>query len=307
MDFSKNLNESISACIFYQNNKYSNFNTSVYPFTTENISGYINNFDLENKSLFTVGSSGDQAINASLHNCKDITLYDINPYLKYYYYLKVAALINLTRSEFFEFLRYKDYLNNGYNKNVFNLELYNKIKDTLRLLDYESFLYYDELFNTFDGVTIRKALFIIDDEDSSKVLMHNNEYLRNELLYDEVKQKIKKVRLNFICDDIFDLKNNKKYDNMWLSNILTWFSNKEKILKLIDKSYDCLNEDGKLLVSYLYKIGESYKLSHSPVYDLDNIFIDLSNYNLKLEVFEGVLYDSWISLYRKDGALILKK
>ena len=29
----------------------------IYPFTTENIDGYINNFDLKNKSLLTTGSS----------------------------------------------------------------------------------------------------------------------------------------------------------------------------------------------------------------------------------------------------------
>ena len=36
----------------------------IYKFTTENISGYIKEFDFKNKSLLTVGSSGDQVINA---------------------------------------------------------------------------------------------------------------------------------------------------------------------------------------------------------------------------------------------------
>ena len=49
----------------------------MYPFTTENISGYIDNFDLEGKSLLTVGSSCDQIYNASLKGCKDITILDI--------------------------------------------------------------------------------------------------------------------------------------------------------------------------------------------------------------------------------------
>ena len=55
----------------------------IYPFTTENINGYIDMFDLKDKSLFTVGSSGDQAINAILKGCKDITVLDINPFTKY--------------------------------------------------------------------------------------------------------------------------------------------------------------------------------------------------------------------------------
>lgn len=60
----------------------------IYPFTTENIAGYINLFNLDNKSLLTVGSSGDQVINASLFNCQDQTVIDINPFTRYYFYLK---------------------------------------------------------------------------------------------------------------------------------------------------------------------------------------------------------------------------
>ena len=44
----------------------------IYPFTTENIAGYIDYFDLQDKSLLTVGSSGDQIINAAFKGAKDI-------------------------------------------------------------------------------------------------------------------------------------------------------------------------------------------------------------------------------------------
>lgn len=81
---------------------------SIYPFTTENISGYIDNFNLKDKSLLTVGSSGDQVINAILKGCKDTTLLDINPYTKLYYYLKAASIITLNLDGFMRFLRYKD-------------------------------------------------------------------------------------------------------------------------------------------------------------------------------------------------------
>ena len=55
--------------------------SKIYPFTTENISGYINYFDFQNKSLLTVGSSFDQVLNAYMCGVRDITLYDINPYI----------------------------------------------------------------------------------------------------------------------------------------------------------------------------------------------------------------------------------
>ena len=60
----------------------------LYPFTTENIAGYIDKFNLKGKSLLTVGSSADQVINAIYKGSKDITLYDVNIFAKYYYYLK---------------------------------------------------------------------------------------------------------------------------------------------------------------------------------------------------------------------------
>ena len=93
----------------------------IYPFTTENIAGYINEFDLENKRLLTVGSSSDQVINASLKNTKDVTLIDINPYTKYYFYLKVASLRSLNKDEFYNLIdndenekRFKEYFKYGY-------------------------------------------------------------------------------------------------------------------------------------------------------------------------------------------------
>lgn len=37
---------------------------NIYDFTTENLNCYMNEFNLENSSLFTVESSGDQVLNA---------------------------------------------------------------------------------------------------------------------------------------------------------------------------------------------------------------------------------------------------
>lgn len=50
----------------------------LYCFTTENINEYIDRFNLEGKSLLTVGSSSDQVLNAHFLGCNDITLIDIN-------------------------------------------------------------------------------------------------------------------------------------------------------------------------------------------------------------------------------------
>ena len=49
--------------------------SKIYTFTTENISGYIDYFDLDNKSLLTVGSSGDQVLNAFYN----VSKYNLTP------------------------------------------------------------------------------------------------------------------------------------------------------------------------------------------------------------------------------------
>lgn len=76
----------------------------IFPFTTENIVGYIDCFDLEDKTLLTVGSSGDQVINAVLKGAREVTLLDINPCAKYYYYLKEAGILELTYQNLINFL-----------------------------------------------------------------------------------------------------------------------------------------------------------------------------------------------------------
>ena len=86
------------------NEKEYNSFFNIYSFTNENISSYIPFFDLKNKSLLTVGSSCDQVLNASYSGCEDITVCDVCSLTKYYYYLKIASLLELNRDEFLKFL-----------------------------------------------------------------------------------------------------------------------------------------------------------------------------------------------------------
>ena len=288
---------------------YAPGSVSLYPFATENVSGYIGEFKLKDKSLLTVGSSGDQVINAVLRNCKDITLYDIAQESIYYYYLKCAGLICLTKEEFLEFFRYRVYIKHIYvNQNVFNIESYNKLKSTLRLLDYESYLYFDELFNTFPGITIREELFDYD-EDNTELLEKSNLYLKNNILYKEAGNKVKKVKPKFICDDIFNIDDKNKYDNIWLSNIMTWLNEYEDIMKLLDKAYNCLNEDGKLLASYLYRTNSNacFKEGEAPIYNINKMKELLSEYKYYFAEFYGTSRMACPKSWKKDSVLIITK
>ena len=280
----------------------------IYPFTTENIAGYIDYFDLQDKSLLTVGSSGDQTINATFKGAKDITLLDINPYAKYYYYLKAAGILELNLTDFNEFFRYNDYPKVfKYNKKVFDKASYKKIKSTLKSLDNDSYLFWDELFDMYQPDHIRFSLFS-NDEYGTSVLGKSNLYLQSENTYDETKTKLKELRPEFINEDIFKSNLTKNYDNIWLSNIACYLY-QDKIKGMTDKFSDKLAVDGKLLISYLYSIdmNTEYDDDWSPIYDLKNDLELLKEYSPIFHFFKGVNGIKHNDDDIKDSVLIYQK
>ena len=57
----------------------------VYPFATEMVSSYLELLDLDGKTVFTVGSSLDQAFNALVLGAKEITVFDVNKNTEEFY------------------------------------------------------------------------------------------------------------------------------------------------------------------------------------------------------------------------------
>ena len=157
---------------YYINNGRNGF-TKLYPFTTENINGYIKNFNLSSKSLLTIGSSTDQLINAILSDCKDITILDICPFTKFYFYLKVSAIKTLEYNDFFKFFCYKDYPRFCKdNKEAFNLEAFNLIKpipdDAIALLINKKKIYFFEEGQKSGGIAERLGCILLENGYSGK-------------------------------------------------------------------------------------------------------------------------------------------
>ena len=259
----------------------------LYPFTTENISGYLDYFDLKDKSLLTVGSSSDQVLNAIICGSKDITLYDICPFIKEYYYLKMAAIKTLTREEylkFFSYLHYSYYFIN--NNKTFDNKTFSKINECLQELDEESSYFWYELFKKYKGKLIRKKLFNAD-EISLKVNKMVNRYLFSCDEYNNLKEMIDKANVIFKCADIFNIESDKKYDNIFLSNILAYTELKKYII-FFNKIKELLNEDGKMLYSYLYDTdcSDIYIDDASSRYTKDEIIESISE-SLNFISFQG--------------------
>ncbi len=275
----------------------------IYPFTTENIAGYIDYFDLQDKSLLTVGSSGDQIINAALKGAKDVTLLDINPYAKYYYYLKAAGILELDLVKFNEFFLYQDNLaifrHSGRKVKTFNENLYEEFKNTLRSLDNDSYLFWDELFETYSSYIVREYLFSKDEHPYS-ILKESNLYLQSESNYNEVKDKIKNLCPEFINTNILEVNLAKKFDNIWLSNIACYLQRSE-LKKATDKFSDNLNDGGQLLISYLY--SNCMYTSHS----LKSNLRLLKEYSPSFYSFKGVGGIKYDDTDIKDTVLIYQK
>ena len=113
----------------------------IYPFTTENIAGYMKDLDLTGKRIITVTGSGDQIINVILQGCNDITTFDLNPLTKEFMDLKLKKIKELSLEEYIKYFsnldkdkyNYKYFdIDNKIDCNMYlNEEKYNIIKERL--------------------------------------------------------------------------------------------------------------------------------------------------------------------------------
>ena len=181
---------------------------SIYPFTTENISGYMNELDLTNKKVITVTGSSDHIINIILKGCLDITTFDINPLTKYYMDLKLSAIKELSYQEFLDFMLY-------YSDKSFDYEIIKKLSMAKESKDF----WLNELSkNDNNGLKMKHSgLFNLKYFDFQNKISCNL-YI-NEKSYAIIKNRLGHVKIKFIKSNLKDLKLNQKYDYMFLSNI----------------------------------------------------------------------------------------
>ncbi len=250
----------------------------LYNFTTENIQGYMDLFDLKNKSLLTVGSSSDQVLNAYYCGCKDITLIDINPYIKEYFYLKKAAILTLDYEDFFKFLSIQG--EKVYNWKALNKRIYQKVAKNID--DKESRKFWDEILAFHNNQFVKIKLFNIDTERNNMIKAQNN-YLKTEEDYKIMKRKIKNLHPKFLVKDIYDYHLDKKYDNIFLSNIADYYE-VEETHKLYRRLQNNLNPDGKMLVSYLYNTTRNTKYEEK--------FCKIYNLEKTLPLFEDTILET---------------
>ena len=226
----------------------------IYSFTTENINGYLDLFNFKNRNLLTVGSSGDQVLNGYYKGCQDITLLDINPFAKYYVYLKIAAIMALDYNEFIEF--FFRWIDMKYNVRRYNSYGFKKLSSILKTLDYDSYCFFEYLLNNYTRNKISDYLMIDDQDNNSLVIKQINNYLQSEDSYNKFKNILKDINFNFINQNIFNFQSNTKYDNIFLSNLcsikgLNLYQFRDLLTKLKENN---LSINGSMLIAYLWNM-----------------------------------------------------
>ncbi len=292
------LSEAIAMCRGSDSGEYF---MKIYPFTTENIGGYINHFDLEGKSLLTVGSSADQAINAASSGARDITVLDINPFVRYYYYLKVAALKTLSLKEYCSFLFYY-YPDSDHNEKIYFEPLFEKIRPVLKRIDLPSYKFWNTIFSSTHRFTVRRQMFQPDQYDKN-IIVNCNPYLSAEG-YLKARDAVSKVHVKFVNQNAITARLKGKYDNIWLSNLYKWIGF-EKTDMMFASMQELLAANGSMLLAYIYGpyfADKSLSGSH-----LNLLKKRYKKYHLEEIDFDGINCFRDFAPDSPDSALIFRK
>jgi len=218
--------------------------SEIYPFTTENICGYIGK--AKDKKVLSVVGSGDHFLNLVNNGASQIDSFDINRHAIYYLKLKKAAAITLSKEAFYEFLI------NDARKYFSRVASY---------LDSESYLFWKEYIeNTVPTTGIQKSNLFYP-----RIYCPNftaiNAYLKPEnysVLGEHLKERTED---RVFLGDIFKIsyKLDTDYDCIYLSNILAYEDNLNRSVSLIKRLRENnLNSGGILYYQYLYNENSSY-------------------------------------------------
>lgn len=305
----------------YQTNKGEMFDY-VYAFTNENCRDALNFFDLKQKECLSVLASSDQVFDMFLNGANKVEAFDINPYTKYYFYLKRALLLaRVSKEEYFNFLSADLALCR--NKYSFNKQKFEKIKDFIT--DEESYMFWDYLFEHYNPAYIRHKYLFNRDEYPYTILQKAINYL-DDTNFEKIEDLAKDIDITFYNCNFVDLKEkiNSKFDFIYLSNIMQYaleiyeekvkHLNHPKIraLDLFKKellNLDLLLKESGIIANYIY---DAKRKSRTRAIDLRRgVFVEKcfqeESFTSIQEIIDKEVAGFTDDLTRKDACLIYHK
>ena len=297
--FEDNFEEKIVSNRF---DKYS----SIYTFTTENLSGYIPKLNLPNRRVLTVCGSGDHIINVSLFGAKEIVAFDINILSGIFTELKLLALSKLSYEEYLGFFM-RDFKDNT----PLDINIYNSIRENLGST---SKYFFDNLYILFnnDGSKIRESRLFNNCYDNLSLKTFCNPYLRSKDSFDAAKKSIISKKISWLQCSVQDickiLDSKNKFDAILLSNISDYahkiYTKDDSYLdqytkKIIIPLKNHLNINGYIISAYIYDVSFS-----------DTYRTKIDNPTIRKETFSNLgmnykeIYFKSVLKGKKDGIIL---
>lgn len=220
-----------------------------YVFTTENISGYINQFDCAKKDVLTVGSSGDHAINFKTAGAKSVRNFDINQLAPHLVELKVKLLQSLPRSSFLNFFT------------SFEHTVYLSCRDELSPM---TRLFFDKAFAAYenDGIKLLSSALTRKQQGIGKIVK-NNPYLCSEAAYHNAQHACENLEILWDETSAAEMarQENGLYDLIFLSNLTDYahmmFSGDYLHTfrhDIVEPFFEKLRPGGKLMMGYVFDV-----------------------------------------------------
>ena len=220
-----------------------------FAISNEALGNFFDGINLKGKKVLTVGSSGDQAINAILCGSKDVTIIDGNVFARPFIEYKLA-MIKVFDFETFDSLFIK--------QDAFEWQVYAKISHLLspEVQQFWDTLMLDQNFEPawgdFGAKTIKDNMLIVDHRD------RHSAFYKDKKTYNKLQRLLNSqdVRIDFINAEFCDFPKVVcgKYDFIYLSNIYDYFDGtvkSELFSKTVEKLYDAnLKNGGNLVVNY---------------------------------------------------------
>ena len=247
----ENLHQDIVTAQQLVSGKISNISTTafhnnsvIYKGTNEKQASYHHYLDGKKDILTALGSS-DQVLNSMLVEPQSITAFDISRFPKYFLYLKLAAVQNLSYEEFIKFFFESTSTSEMYD------DIYDEISDSLPDEDKE---FWDSLFSYFDWYDIYESSLFSRETVIPSYHVTQNPYLTKENYY-RLRDIIPRVKLQTKVGNIYTMNFDQEYDFINLSNIWNYNNpnNHKEFLKRLP-----LRVGGEA-ISYAYDLSDKVR------------------------------------------------
>ena len=231
--------------------KYNNINNPeiyhdtsfIYKFSNESIIDYQKYLKNRNNA-FIVTASGDQILNSILEGTTNITSCDVSRFPKYFFELKKAAILSLSKDEYLDF-----FLKDDNYDDILNDDIYDNIRNNMCDEDRE---FWDGLFQFFEGGEIYNSSLFSHEVVTPQLVISRNSYLQDNN-YNKLQSNIEKTNINHQIGNVRDiiLNEKKEYDLVNLSSIIYYYNgNYKELLESIK-----LSDEG-IILTYLYDKGK---------------------------------------------------